>query len=149
MPKVEPGVSCSASAGRAAAISTVPPATRNTTGRRMIARASRAHSPWSGSTGSPGRMRLRATPRRPYSESSAGCSVAAAAIDISGIRNPPTPIERMNGTGMNRSNASPIATVAPEKITARPAVAIVRTITSSFEPPRASSSRNRYTISSE
>jgi hypothetical protein len=64
-------------------------------------------------------------------------------MEISGIRKPPTPIARMNGTGMNRSNARPIATVAPENITARPAVAIVRTIASSLEPPRASSSRNR------
>ena len=34
----------------------------------------------------------------------------------------------MNGSGMKSSSASPIATVAPEKTTARPAVAIVRTI---------------------
>ena len=43
------------------------------------------------------------------------------------------PIERMNGEGMKSSSASPIATVAPENSTARPAVAIVRTIASSFE----------------
>ena len=49
----------------------------------------------------------------------------------------------MNGEGMNSSSASPIATVAPEKITARPAVAIVRTIASSFEPGRLNSSRKR------
>ncbi len=60
-----------------------------------------------------------------------------------GIRKPPIPIERMNGSGMNSSSASPIATVAPEKMTARPAVAIVRTIASSFEPPLVSSSRKR------
>ena len=82
-------------------------------------------------------------PRCPYTDSSAGCSVAAAAIDTSGIRKPPTPIERMNGTGMKRSRARPIATVAPEKITARPAVAIVRTIASSVLSARPSSSRKR------
>jgi hypothetical protein len=49
----------------------------------------------------------------------------------------------MNGTGMKSRSASPIATVAPEKITARPAVAIVRTIASSFPSPRSSSSRKR------
>jgi hypothetical protein len=49
----------------------------------------------------------------------------------------------MNGSGMKSSNASPIATVAPEKTTARPAVCIVRTIASSFDPPRSSSSRKR------
>ena len=59
------------------------------------------------------------------------------------MRKPPTPIERMNGIGIASSSASPIATVAPEKITARPAVAIVRTIASSTEPGRSSSSRKR------
>ena len=53
------------------------------------------------------------------------------------------PIERMNGEGMKSSSASPIATVAPEKTTARPAVSIVRTIASSFEPLRSTSSRKR------
>jgi hypothetical protein len=48
----------------------------------------------------------------------------------------------MNGSGMKSSSASPIATVAPEKITARPAVCIVRTIASSTSRLR-SSSRNR------
>ena len=38
---------------------------RNRTGRAMIARASRAQKPCSGSSGSPGRIRLRAMPRRP------------------------------------------------------------------------------------
>ncbi len=59
------------------------------------------------------------------------------------MRNPPTPIERMKGSGMKSNNANPIATVAPEKMTARPAVAIVRRIASSLEPPASSSSRNR------
>ena len=51
------------------------------------------------------------------------------------------PIERMNGTGTNRSSPSPTATASPEKTTARPAVAIVRSIASSTRPPAASSSR--------
>ncbi len=110
----------------------------------MIDRASRAQKPLSmstvpGSTGSwiPSRERrnaatgTRRAPRRPANESSTGCSVAAAAIDASGTRKPPMPIDRMNGTGTNSSSASPIATVIPEKITARPAVAIVRTIAAS------------------
>jgi hypothetical protein len=49
----------------------------------------------------------------------------------------------MNGTGMNSSSASPIATVAPEKTTALPAVRIVRTMASSLSSVRASSSRKR------
>ena len=65
----------------------------------------------------------------------------AATIDSSGIRKPPTPIDTMKGSGMKSSSARPIATVTPEKTTARPAVAIVRTIASSFESPRSSSSR--------
>jgi hypothetical protein len=44
---------------------------------------------------------------------------------------------------MKINSASPIATVAPEKITARPAVCIVRTTTAWTSPPRANSSRNR------
>ncbi len=120
----------------------------------MIDRASRAQKPLStstvpGSTGSwiPSRERrnaatgTRRAPRRPASDSSTGCSVAAAAIDASGTRKPPTPIDRMNGTGTSSSSASPIATVIPEKTTARPAVAIVRTIAASVVSARSSSSR--------
>jgi hypothetical protein len=70
-------------------------------------------------------------------------------METSGIKKPPTPIERMKGIGIARSSARPIATVAPEKITARPAVAIVRTMASSTEPGRSSSSRKRYTMSNE
>ena len=53
------------------------------------------------------------------------------------------PSERTNGTGTKSSSASPIATVAPEKSTERPAVAIVRTIAPSVSGDAASSSRNR------
>jgi hypothetical protein len=110
----------------------------------MIERARTAQKPRSTSLGGRKRStRTRRTPRRPKSESSAGCSVAAAAIETSGIRKPPTPIERTNGIGIATSSASPIATVAPEKITARPAVLIVATTASSFGFPCASSSRKR------
>jgi hypothetical protein len=70
-------------------------------------------------------------PFLPQTERSAGCKVTAAPIEIKGMRKPPTPIERMKGRGMKSRSASPIATVAPEKTTARPAVAIVLTIASS------------------
>ena len=44
---------------------------------------------------------------------------------------PPRPSVRMNGTGTKNRSASPIATASPEKTTARPAPAIVRTIAAS------------------
>ena len=59
------------------------------------------------------------------------------------------PSERMNGTGITTSSDRPTATLAPENSAARPAVAIVRTIASSTESVRASSSRKRKTTSSE
>ena len=111
----------------------------------MIAPANRCQKPVSASRRRNrwGKTAIRATPPRPSSESRAGCRVTAAAIDASGIKKPPTPIERMNGNGMKSSSASPIATVAPEKTTARPAVCIVRTIAASTSPPRVNSSRKR------
>ncbi len=53
------------------------------------------------------------------------------------------PISRMNGSGSATSVSRPIATAAPEKSTARPAVSIVRTIASSVSSVRVSSSRKR------
>ena len=88
-------------------------------------------------------------PRFPYNDSSAGCNVAAAAIETSGMRNPATPSIRTNGSGIAIRSASPIATVAPEKTTARPAVSIVRTIASSLDAFARRSSRKRETTSSE
>ena len=66
-----------------------------------------------------------------------------------GTSRPPIPIERMNGSGMNASRASPTATVEPEKIVARPAVAIVVISASCGSSLRASSSRKRNTTSIE
>ncbi len=107
----------------------MPPApTRKKTGWRMIVRARRDHIP-----GAPlarrssrplGTTRMRLTPV-PSTDSRAGRNVADAAIETSGMSTAPAPIERMNGSGMSSSRASPIATVRPEKRVARPAVAIV------------------------
>jgi hypothetical protein len=72
---------------------------------------------------------------------STGKSVIAAATETSGISSPARPKPRMNGNGMNSMSASPIATAVPLKTTARPAVAIVRTMASSWESPFCSSSR--------
>ncbi len=54
---------------------------------------------------------------------------------------PPMPKPRMKGSGMKSMSARPIPTADPEKTTARPAVSIVLTIASSFEPAFWSSSR--------
>ena len=95
-----------------------------------------------------GMIRQRLTPR-PMTASSAGSSVAEAAIDTSGTSSPPTPIERMKGSGMNTSSASPIATVAPENSVARPAVAIVVRSAACGSSVWPSSSRKRNTTSIE
>ena len=87
--------------------------------------------------------------RVPISDSSAGRSVAEAAIETSGISTAPAPIERMNGSGINSSSASPIVTVRPEKSVARPAVAIVVSSASTRPLPEFSSSRKRNTTSIE
>ncbi len=87
-----------------------------------------------------GITRKRPTPRFIVA-SRAGRNVAAAAIDTSGTISPPRPIERMNGSGISTSSASPIATVRPENSVARPAVTIVRSRASVGSSSRASSSR--------
>ena len=59
------------------------------------------------------------------------------------------PIERMNGSGMNTSSASPMATVPPENSVARPAVDIVVRSAARASSSCASSSRKRKTTSIE
>ncbi len=86
---------------------------------------------------------------RPRMESSAGRKVAEAAIETSGTSRPPTPIERMKGSGMKTSSASPIATTIPENSVARPAVAIVTRSAACTSSVFASSSRKRKTTSIE
>ena len=56
----------------------------------------------------------RRSSRGPNDASSPGSRVKVAATLISGIRRPPTPIERMNGTGTATIATRPIATVVPE-----------------------------------
>ena len=95
-------------------------------------------------------MTRRLLIRRPASDSSAGRNVAEAVIETSGTSSPPTPIERMNGSGMKTSSASPIATVIPENSVARPAVTIVvRSAPWTSSGVRSSSSRKRNTTSIE
>ena len=85
----------------------------------------------------------------PSADSSAGSSVTAAAIETSGMSTPPAPIERMNGSGMSSSAASPIVTVMPENSVARPAVDMVVSSALCTSLPALSSSRKRNTTSIE
>ncbi len=94
-------------------------------GRRMIVSAMRAQAPPSLSGRRPISGTRSRSRREPNIASSAGSSVRAALMETSGMSRPPMPIERMNGSGIRTSMASPMATVAPEKSTARPAVFIV------------------------
>ena len=101
-PLLEPGVSESSGAGSAQSTQEAAgdaPAT--IAGRRMIVSAMRAQIPFSRS----GRRPISGTPHaqpgcEPKIASRAGSSVSAAAIETSGMSRPPTPIERMNGSGM-------------------------------------------------
>ena len=58
-------------------------------------------------------------------------------------------MELKNVPWKKSSDERPIATVIPEKVIARPAVAIVRISAASVEAPVLSSSRKRDTIISE
>ena len=85
----------------------------------------------------------------PRIRSSAGVSVIDENTQTSGINMPPSPIERMNGSGRISMLTSPIATVVPETITDRPACCMVSTSASSTLSPLAISSLNRKIINSE
>ena len=73
--------------------------------------------------------------RRPSTASIAGSSVMAASTDTAGISIPPSPIDRMNGSGITIMLSRPTATVVPETITERPAWRIVVTSASSTSCP--------------
>ena len=144
-PRLSPPVSASPRAGSASASISPPAAQNHSTGRRMIEVARPCQKPVTSfaarrSSTRRGMIRRRLTPR-PITDSSAGSSVADAAIDTSGTSRPPTPIERMNGSGINTSSASPTATTPPENSVARPAVAIVVRSASCGSSVWASSSR--------
>ncbi len=62
---------------------------------------------------------------------------------------PAAPIDAMNVPWKKSMADRPTATVNPENVMARPAVAIVVAIASSRLEPAASSSRNRLTMNSE
>lgn len=68
---------------------------------------------------------------------------------ITGITMPPKPMLLIRGTSTTTSATRLTVTVIPEASTARPAVATAVTTASSFDRPRARSSRQRETTSSE
>ena len=118
----------------------------------MIERASLVQSPLRPSaraSRTPRGMTRRRLIRCPITASSAGRSVADAAMATIGRTTQPTPIDCMKGTGIRISSARPTPTVMPEKSVARPAVTIVRSSASCGSSLRASSSRNRNTTSIE
>ena len=59
--------------------------------------------------------------RAPRNERSAGSSVIETSTETAGMSMPPSPIERMNGSGRMTMLNSPTATVEPDTITDRPA----------------------------
>ena len=154
MPRLSPPVRLRPSAGTASASISPPAAQKNRTGRRMI--DGREPVPEAGrrprarrSSTRRGMIRQRLT-LRPMTASSAGSSVAEAAIETSGTSSPPTPIERMNGSGMKTSSASPIATVMPGEQRRPPGRRHRRAQRSwTSSGVRASSSRKRNTTSIE
>ena len=141
--RLDPGVRERNGAGSAHRIRNPPVSAATRPGRRMIVSAMRAQAPLSLS----GRRPIRGTRSRnrlaPKIARSAGSSVRAALMETRGMSRPPMPMERMNGSGISTSIASPIATVAPEKSTARPAVFIVVRSASRSSAPPSNSSRKR------
>jgi hypothetical protein len=131
----------------------VPTTTRPTaatrSGRRMTNAPQRPHNPSSGWPLSTNRFGSSRTllMRVPSVASSAGSSVIAAITETAGISIPPSPIERMNGSGRITIDSSPTATVEPDTITERPACVIVSTSAVSTSSPSRSSSRNRKIMS--
>ncbi len=79
----------------------------------------------------------------------AGSAVTALSTASRVTLIPAKPNVRMKYCGKKSSAARVTATVTPDTATVRPAVATVRTTARSGVSPRARSSRNRLTMSSE
>ena len=86
---------------------------------------------------------------RPRTARSAGRSVTESRTATATTTRPLSPMLRVSTIGGMRSAANPTSTVAPDVMTAVPAVTRVRRAASCRRAPRLSSSRNRVTISSE
>ena len=145
MPRLSPPVRCRSVADSASVIRIPAARPPHSQGRRMMARAKRCHTPVTScavrrSSTLRGITRQRFTPR-PITARTAGRKVAEAAIETSGTSTPPTPIERMNGTGMKMSSAEADGHGQPENSVARPAVVIVLTSAACGSSWTASSSR--------
>ena len=137
-------------AGSTKSVTIAAPMRKMGSGRLVTRAAQRPQKPASGSGGFTNRRGI--TRARlifgPSSENRAGSSVIDATTETAGINIPPSPIERMNGSGRMIMLSRPIATVEPDTITDRPACVIVSTSASSVERPAASSSRKRNVIRS-
>ena len=135
--------------GPMAAPSTSAPASRAVSGRRAMALAHRAHS-----VGCRYQASLAASHRGqstpgPTTVRTAGNSVTASSTMTATTTIPASPTLRVSTSGVKTRAANPMATVAPEMITARPAVASIRRTAVPASRERASSSRKRVTIRSE
>ena len=119
------------------------------TGRRITARARRAHGPRSLTLPLPRRRMASRFTRGPRMLRIAGISVTLEATAIATVIAPAMPMLRRIAKSKSARPAKPSITVTPEKKTARPAVATVRCTASPSFPPRPSSSRNRETRRSE
>ena len=86
---------------------------------------------------------------RPSMASRAGRRVIESSTATATTMSPPIPTLRVSISGVSSSAPNPTTTVRPDVITARPAVARVLTAAIWRRAPRASSSRNRVTTSSE
>ena len=119
-------------------------------GRRMTKCDQRHQKPRSSSVPSTIRFGITRTElmRGPSSASIAGRNVIAAHTETIGIKRPPIPIERITGMGRSTIEKSPMATVEPDTITARPACVIVSTSAVSVSAPWRNSSRKRKIMSS-
>jgi hypothetical protein len=87
--------------------------------------------------------------RGPTAARIAGVRVIVASVLMSGMRMPPTPIERRKGTLSAVSDNRPIATAAPEKTTEWPACSTAIITALWLSRPWSRSSRQRVTTSSE
>ena len=96
-----------------------------------------------------GRRTGNAFTRVPIMARTAGNKVIAASTAIKTTSTPPMPTERNIVIRKKTRPRRPIDTVRPEKVTARPAVAMVMATASSTLRPWVSSSRKRLTINSE
>ena len=125
-----------------------------TTGRRMTAWVMMSQNPPLAVSASfnanlPRKGMVRSFTRGPRNERAAGSRVSVEASAASTTRMAPSASDWWNDAGTISSPTSASTTVAPLKSTVRPAVSPARSTAARGDRPRANSSLNRDTISSE